>query len=396
MQRLAAKFCIVSSLMEKTEQTDVPVDRISALLDHLIHHIMTFLPGKDVSRTATLSKSWYRLRYSFPILHLYGSSSCSKPNQYTKHLLNSAYKTLKKFAEHDKNKYGLLKFHIEISEYKSDVHYPSLLDIVSAAMSNKVQHIIIFIHGMNPMFTDESRFFCFPAYLFVSESITVIELFGCVLREYPIISDFLADKSFKCLKKLDLENCYMDEQSLSYILDRSRFIEELCLTNICKFKKLDVSRLRRLKILKVNIGYACSLEMINVEGATCLESFEFRERYYSTPGEPFDPLRKINIRNSLSLRFLVLDSDSIVDSWLNDLLWRLPSLERLKLHSCNSLRRVKISSVSLKRLELQWCEELEKVDIDAPNLLWFYFEGDTDSLSSINVSSGCEVKKVEF
>ncbi|EEF28376.1 conserved hypothetical protein [Ricinus communis] len=44
-----------------------PVDRISELPEHIIHHILSSLLADDVVRTGALSKFWQSLCSSFPI-----------------------------------------------------------------------------------------------------------------------------------------------------------------------------------------------------------------------------------------------------------------------------------------------------------------------------------------
>ncbi|KAI3897042.1 hypothetical protein MKX03_015866 [Papaver bracteatum] len=48
---------------------DVERDRISELPDHLIHHILSFLPIKSIASTTVLSREWNNLWLSLPILY---------------------------------------------------------------------------------------------------------------------------------------------------------------------------------------------------------------------------------------------------------------------------------------------------------------------------------------
>ncbi|KAL5573537.1 hypothetical protein UlMin_023134 [Ulmus minor] len=47
----------------------VAVDRISELPDHIIHHILSFIPTVEAVQTSLLSKHWRRMWYSVPALH---------------------------------------------------------------------------------------------------------------------------------------------------------------------------------------------------------------------------------------------------------------------------------------------------------------------------------------
>lgn len=47
---------------------DETVDQISDLPPSIIHHIMTYLSAKEVTRTSILSTSWNQFQNSFPIL----------------------------------------------------------------------------------------------------------------------------------------------------------------------------------------------------------------------------------------------------------------------------------------------------------------------------------------
>lgn len=161
------------------------------------------------------------------------------------------------------------------------------------------------------------------------------------------------------------------------------FLFQLYLKSCCGLGKVQVNGLHKLKRIEVIENYGYKFELINIEEAPSLESFTLRGE-----GEYFSACR-INIDTCLSLRFLLFQGAKIIDSWLNNLLPRLPFLERLELEGCHNLQRIKISSGTLKRLILHCCKELVEVEIDAPSLLWFSYRGEPIFSSWINVSSEC-------
>lgn len=191
-------------------QIDDSIDRISALPDSIIHQIVSFLTGKDLTKTAVLSKNWYRLRYSFPVLEFYQSDSV---NPYsTKSMvkfLKLAKQTLLTFLDQDSN-HGILKLGLGLILRSESV----VLNLIEVAVDNNVQKLVISIdeQGCHP--------FYMPLSVFASNSIKVMRLSGFIRLWRPTINNYV-DNNFNSVQKLWLDCYYVDEQFFSYLISIS-------------------------------------------------------------------------------------------------------------------------------------------------------------------------------
>ncbi|CAK7338909.1 unnamed protein product [Dovyalis caffra] len=66
---MTAEIVESKKLFKKMVMTN-EIDWISQLPDHIIHHILSFQPGKNVARISVLSKTWHGFWTSFPVSNL--------------------------------------------------------------------------------------------------------------------------------------------------------------------------------------------------------------------------------------------------------------------------------------------------------------------------------------
>ncbi|XP_034569762.1 putative FBD-associated F-box protein At5g56440 [Setaria viridis] len=65
--------------MTKKSSTPGGADRLGALPDELLHHVMSFLPAHDVVSTSLLAWRWHDLWKSAPALRVTSAKSCNNP-----------------------------------------------------------------------------------------------------------------------------------------------------------------------------------------------------------------------------------------------------------------------------------------------------------------------------
>ncbi|XP_060965005.1 putative F-box/LRR-repeat protein At5g41840 [Cannabis sativa] len=184
-------------------------DRISKLPNGVIHHMMSFLPTKDVVRTCLLSKRWKLIWYSVPALSFSDHIEVEGRQEF--------YNYIEKYLEHRKRgmyyivdsvitsfKLNMLNYwHCKCEKSKADDILDKWLAFI---VLNKVEEIYLSIWPKQHWIFEESYYYfcyyCLPKIWFENATyLTVLEL------EYVEL-DASCSFSFPSLKILSLKEIH--------------------------------------------------------------------------------------------------------------------------------------------------------------------------------------------
>ncbi|KAJ0014287.1 hypothetical protein Pint_19738 [Pistacia integerrima] len=319
------------------------LDRISALPDEILHHILSFVSPKQAVRTSVLSKSWKEMWHTCPILVLDDDQSRDRFAR-AKEVLKCMEQTL---LNRHMEMISLTKLMISLLFFWDD-EFVALIDrCVCFAIGSNVNELElrfpIFGGGYN-----------LPQIVFCAKSINVLELYRCNLS-HPRIGVQLS------LRKLCLVGVYVDDQMIENLFARCPSIEYLTIESSGGFKSLELFSLRKLH--EVKMSHNDELEKVEIN-ALNVHSVSITDMKTCV----------INVASCKNLKFLLLSELSIKDDWLCNVISDFSLLQFLSITSCDELRSIKISSPSLKELVING-SDLVAVRLETPNLSIFKFSG---------------------
>ncbi|KAH9665484.1 putative F-box protein [Citrus sinensis] len=346
-------------------------DRISALPEPLLQHIMSFLPSKDAVRTRLLSKIWEKAWCTFPVLNFdedlferellemrAARGDVQKFNQARGKLLNYWKQALEAHRHHCSTG----KLSVEKLRFKASFLDDSELAdrCVCYAIESTVKELELhtILRG--------DRLYHLPQMVVCSETVNVLDLFGCILLEFPGRNSV----KLPSLRKLRLAQVRASDQVIENLVAGCPLIEDL-IFEFCEglksIKLFGRSKLRDIKIKGGREAEEVNINALNGHSITVVSPL---------------PSGKINEVSCKNLKSLFLCITSVVDETLSYHITRLVVLECLGLIVCFELQNIKISSPSLKRLEIFKCTKLAAVEIETPNLSKCKYNGGVVPFSS--------------
>ena len=300
------------------------LDRISELPDHLLHHILFFIPMQDVVQTCFLSRSWRRVCYSNPIFKFILHSYCHPFDQrYIKFFDNA----MQRFHKHET---GMQKFNI-FASIKGGPEFVRMVDRwIEISLEKNVQELEIQIYKYD-----------LPQSIFASKSLHTLCLSGITMS-----SIFTTYTRVFSLRKLSLYGVSLEEQTLQYLIFKFPFIENLALKGgegdgiLINLQKLRVSGLCNLKEFTIFAWQA--LEEIDID-APSLKSFHYGS------GLGMNNI-KIKTGATKNVETLSITHDTTITyQQFHDLISKFPLLKCLHVEQCHMLKEIKISSNQLQR-----------------------------------------------
>ncbi|XP_042503888.1 putative F-box/FBD/LRR-repeat protein At1g78760 [Macadamia integrifolia] len=251
-------------------------DRISDLPDSVIHHILSFLPIKDVIRTSFLSSRWRYLWASVPSLYFDGFVFSPK-TKFVKFVDSVLLR---------RNGWGIQKFCLRFSDYYCDTSHAYTW--ISTAVSHNVQELSVYYYPREH-FALPICLFELPICLFRCKSLRVLKLnlYESILNLPPsihlpflntlhLISVTFSDNNLtrklfsNCpvLKEVILEDCAVRDLSVLHISSLS--IERLTIDGLPRDVVLcSASFDHEIKICAPRL---LSIKYINYKGQNiCLE-----------------------------------------------------------------------------------------------------------------------------
>ncbi|KAM7501255.1 hypothetical protein LguiB_000159 [Lonicera macranthoides] len=368
-------------------------DRISQLPEPILQHILFFLPAQDAACTCILSKSWRGVWASLPVVNFdfddnssrrYGVFIVRQENK--EEFMNSVENSLVRLNK-EKVIIDNFRLHLALSNLDSAFRIDHWIELV---MRNYIRELNLDLDieiGEDPAQDDDSDldiqvgkdrgWYDLPQTTFAIRSLVVLKLKGCKL-EGAVIRDSI---KFTCLKKLSLENVYMNEQILSKFMSRCPLLEYFSIRSCWGVKNLQISNLPMLKEVQVsqNNEKCAMFDTVDIQ-ALYLQTLHYRGQ---------NSLLEIDVALLKNLKVLTIIWARITDQMFLDLIHELPLLETLHLFACFELERIKVSSHSLKSFRFFSFKCLAEAEIDAPNLVLFEYSGYNrlPPIFSINISS---------
>ncbi|CAH9082360.1 unnamed protein product [Cuscuta europaea] len=325
-------------------------DFFPMLPESLTHHILSFLPYKDIVRTSILSKMWSRIWFNYPNIDLFLHE---ETYMYTPHRLS--------FTDHIKSvmdqcilrKVCIQKLQLKVCAGNPEELAPTIDQYLRAAIERNVSELVI------EMNFRPTTYYNIPKEVFLSNSLKVLELQGCKFE------DSVSCTNLPRLQRLKTMQClFAGENFLSKILcgcPELEYLEVLISEGMRSF--LSVSCKPRLKYFHIG----CGNELKRIEMfVPSLETLKCNFAYSCSID-----LASCTLLKHLEIDQAILSSDCVPIQYL---LSNLLQIEELHLSNCKSADKIQISSSCLKRLVMtELLESFPGAELDIPNLLSLNF-----------------------
>ncbi|GMQ08088.1 hypothetical protein CsSME_00051980 [Camellia sinensis var. sinensis] len=366
------------------------IDRWLSLPEDVIHGIMSFLPTKEIVRTCVLSHRWEWIQASYPNLDFnqtwFGEELIF--GKFESDYLLQRYPDIEvkrdkfiKFVDDT-----LLRYHEQNFRIRKFKLYFTLVDSAMGSLVDRWIALVIKcrVEGLHIwIIPPDYALYTLPHTIFSANSIQALELQnGCKFEQ----ASHRQSIRFVSLRKLCLRRMHVDMQLVENIISSCPLIEEIELDQCLGLKKVQISGLHNLKIVRVVQGKD-GIELVDIEAPSLYRLS------YETFATKISPC-KFNLIACRNLKQFTLLEVVIADQQFNDLITEFPLLERLVVFDCNLLERVKIQNQCLKDLRFIHCNKLEEIEIDAPNLHSFHYCGNL--IPSIASKSASGQWKADF
>ncbi|XP_065871236.1 putative F-box/LRR-repeat protein At3g18150 isoform X2 [Euphorbia lathyris] len=285
-------------------------DRISALPDALIHHILSFLTStKEAIQTSVLSKRWQNQWTRVPVLVFCG------PVRSEENFSKLIDTTL---ILYDCSK--IKKFHIQ--NYHCLKRDPQFSARIRFATKKHVEVLILDFYS--------SKANKLPRFLFNNASLVKLKTMNCKYMPNVMVN-------WRSLKKLKIENSRLTDQTIKNVFSGSPLLESLQLNSCVGFDHLVIAS----KSLKRSV----------------LWELEFSDIEISCPNLKELTLAQLNNVN-----------ETLLDKAIANILCGCPVLESLEISNCDLFDELVIASTSLKRLGLSEIYHIYVIETSCPNL----------------------------
>ncbi|PWA97846.1 F-box domain, Leucine-rich repeat domain, L domain-like protein [Artemisia annua] len=362
-------------------------DRMSQLPEFINHHIMSFLDSpKERIRMSVLSKNWFGITASFPILDF----DIRKFEGFISFQSLENGDFIDKFFKYVE--YTTSRFcHQNVSAHTFKL-ITRLWDATQVDIVHKCVELIL-IKGVQVLVID-IRFSYLPSLLPMygrvsnklvsASSLTSLTLHGCELPSSLMVDTI----KFKSLKLLKLKYVRMDEKMIKHLTTSCPLLEELTL-KICgrDISRLCVYGLQNLQ--RVKFFTACIVDIIEIEAPNLC---------FLQLGRICGRAPCLNVASCKKLTTVCYYGDPS-PTWkgLADFSCSFPYLETLFLDLPEICKSLKLSSQSLRTFVLHSDDsDFEQLDIDTPNLLSFeYTFSDSDSPFAVKRDSVSSKSRME-
>uniref|UniRef100_A0ACD6A285 Uncharacterized protein n=1 Tax=Avena sativa TaxID=4498 RepID=A0ACD6A285_AVESA len=184
------------------------VDRIGALPDEILQHLLSFLPAQEAVRTCVLARRWrhlWKFITGLRIVEFEDARSVQDVRKFVDHLLIL------------RGHVGLNTFEIEFSEFlEDDVPYLNLW--TRFAVLCKVRALTLHLY--------HDKFLCLDGTRLVSRDLRTLDLMGVILQ-----GAFLDFSSCPALEDLKMRHCQIDVDKISS-LSLERLSINYCHSNL--------------------------------------------------------------------------------------------------------------------------------------------------------------------
>ncbi|KAI3728744.1 hypothetical protein L6452_17386 [Arctium lappa] len=402
------------------------MDRISDLPDPIAHHIMSFLTTLDITKLSILSKRFFFLWRSFPVIDFdestfaQGTSLASITNCFLDHIHNSVrlrridtvlsefrVKANLKRISVDRRFDSAISFALENGVKKMDLNLGLAkyqLPVSFASKSINVLRLrglkfdlcdlILACPSLGTLSLSSCEFL--RDVNFSSQTLTKIKFSWCVVKFIKIKALNLHYFSFDAGKDHPPPRCQIN-------LLQCENIRHLWLHNLVNGNDWIEEHANSLGKLETFILHGCQdiqhirvcnekLERVDLSNCPALVSVEVIApslKYFGYRGTDRNRVCNISFVASSRVIELTIEDTGITDRWVEAQLAKFRCLESLRLVACNSLKKVKVVHEKLQELELYNCLRLIEAEINTPQLLCFEYCGGIIEFCTVVTRSLC-------
>ncbi|XP_010693135.2 uncharacterized protein LOC104906115 isoform X1 [Beta vulgaris subsp. vulgaris] len=368
------------------------VDRISELPDFILHQILSYLSTKEAAQTGLISKRWQYVCKTFPILDCHewffgreldilNPKELGMPKDERRKIFNQRVKFMSYVDE------KLQRFHEENLCVKKFLLH---ITLVSNNLASRVDSWMELVTDLRVQELDiyltvgRERFYVLPMKVLAMESLTILNLRGCLLS-----SSFNRDTfKFSSLIELHLRDVFIDEATIQDLIYSIHSLEVLTLKNCLGFEKLEIYDHDTLRKLVYHPHKGVKAKKLSVKVLN-LEELDFCSvDKDKTASEIIIDSACRNLKR-LSLSGIPIDA-----KWLQSTISSFPLLEHLFLGGCVLQVVMKLSSPVLKEVYICNCRNLVEAEFDTPNVNSFEYSGRNMPRLNSNSVTGNRVAKL--
>nr|GMC72850.1 F-box/LRR-repeat protein At2g42730-like isoform X1 [Ipomoea batatas] len=310
------------------------VDRISDLPIPILHHILSFLPTRDVVRTCVLSKHWHSTSSSFPILEfdIYDFRSHGDSNNPIKNEAFLRWVDARVERLYETTDTNILRLKVMV-----DLLDPRIFRAIERAIERNVEELHLAFHLLYGSLKHQNMLY------YSARSVVVYKLGGIDLNLLDLL------RGCPLVQELNLRSCLLQETT---IVNDANNLKTLVFKN-CHGMRDFVIRSPNLESFAYTGGSFCAIHLAQPSS-----------------------LKSVRLGHFIS------------DQWLQNLIRGCPKLEFLKIN-CSGLERIAICHQRLMSLKLYDCTSNSSglIKIDTPELLHFAYNGTTMPFYMFNYSA---------
>ncbi|XP_076928250.1 uncharacterized protein LOC143592145 [Bidens hawaiensis] len=327
-------------------------DRISELPDFIAHHILSYLnTPTELVRMSVLSKTWFHLTASFPILYFYDDYFTSRETFF-----KYVFYTSSRFCHQDI---------VTADEFMlvTTIQEPGELNVVNRCLE------LLLDKGMGALaikITYNLLKSPIPNYRLPNTLLSVSMLYALVVCGYELPSSLMLDVvQFKSLIHLELERVHIDNDMIKYLTTSCPLLEKLVIRDCDGFKRFCVYGHQNLHT--VEVVYNTPVDTIDIETPN-LSSLMVGDK--GLTGAP-----RMNLASCKKLTTFIYIGHPLPNSnGFTNFLSNFPFIECLLFGTTYKCSNLKISSHSLRTLVVYFpiCD-LEEIELNTPNLVFFSY-----------------------
>ncbi|XP_074281370.1 uncharacterized protein LOC141606218 isoform X2 [Silene latifolia] len=347
------------------------VDRISELPKFILHTILSMLDTNEACRASVLSKRWYDVWSSIPVLdfRLY-DFNVYYDTDTIQSFLGFIDKTMQRYFT---KRYRIMKLKLELPMVDEKIEL--LVDYwFEIAVQSQIEELEFKILYEGP------AKYRLPEILFRAKSLKVLNCENAVMPYYEAMELISLEYLTLTLEIVDMD-----------LLQR--------IISFCPLVELDITK---SYLGKLYLPWARKVnEATEFVGSRIMQSnFKaslLRKLAYNGLSEVIPWPWNMNVVALKNLRKLEIVYAMITDDIVSELARELVALESLVLSACTMLNCIEVSSISLKELRIIEGLNMTKVTVDAPNLLEFWYNCEVKTaLSLTRVLDHCNAQFVPF
>ncbi|XP_074284633.1 uncharacterized protein LOC141609479 [Silene latifolia] len=347
------------------------VDRISELPEFILHTILSMLDTNEACRASVLSKRWYDVWSSIPVLdfrfqYFKADWDCSKYD-FNVYYDTDTIQNFLGFIDR------IMKFKLELPmvDEKIELLVDKWFEIAVQSQIKELEFKILY---------EGPAKYRLPEILFRAKSLKVLNCENAVMPYYETMELISLEYLTLTLEIVDMD-----------LLQR--------IISFCPLVELDITK---SYLGKLYLPWARKVnETTEFVGSRTMQSnFKaslHRKLAYNGLSEVIPWPWNMNVVALKNLRKLEIVYAMITDDIVSELAHELVALESLVLSACTMLNCIEVSSISLKELRIIEGLNVMKVTVDAPNLLEFWYNCEVrTALSLTRVLDHCNAQFVPF